>query len=215
MQYLFPQGVQVDATGVASLVWKDGEGPFDQARTLSLNDRIASVQYLTTAFTVAECEAVISEGLAMPRMEGRVELGADAYRVSHIAWIEPRPSNHWLFHKVGALFTQVNQHYGFDLVGMVDALQFTEYGPEQHFDWHMDIGPEETSLRKLSMTLQLSESGAYEGGELQFVGLGAGSQLRAQGSATFFPSYLGHRVRPVTSGMRRSLVAWGSGTPFR
>jgi predicted 2-oxoglutarate/Fe(II)-dependent dioxygenase YbiX len=30
-----------------------------------------------------------------------------------------------------------------------------------------------------------------------------------------FPSYIWHRVRPVTKGVRRSLVAWNLGKPFR
>jgi PKHD-type hydroxylase len=135
--------------------------------------------------------------------------------VSHIAWIEPNEGNHWLFHRLGILFTEINKAYGFDMVGFVDALQYTEYGPDQHFAWHVDIGRDQTSLRKLSMTIQLSSPDEYEGGELDFVGLAPMPQSRLQGSATFFPSFLGHRVHPVTRGVRRSLVAWGSGLPFR
>jgi len=94
-------------------------------------------------------------------------------------------------------------------------LQYTVYGPEQHFDWHMDLGPGATSTRKLSMTIQLSGNDDYTGGALEFVNAPAMHEARAMGAATFFPSYLAHRVTPVETGTRRSLVAWACGPAFR
>lgn len=215
LQYRFPTEVQVDAAGVGSLAWPPGSGPFGQALAAEPNASISTVHWQPHVLSADECAAVAAMGRAMPPIQGRVELGADTYRVSHIAWIEPDEGNHWLFHRLGALFTQVNRRFGYDLAGFVDALQFTEYGAGQHFDWHMDIGRDQTSLRKLSVTVQLSDAGDYDGGALEFVGLGPMAESRTLGSATFFPSYLGHRVSPVTRGVRRSLVAWASGTPFR
>lgn len=213
--YRFPSGYRTSPEGVASLQWPTGQGPFGQVTRAEPNATIATVQWHRDALTAEECAAVIAEGQSLPPMDGRVELGADTYRVSHIAWIEPNERTHWLFHRLGILFTEINKAYGFDMVGFVDALQFTEYGVGQHFDWHVDIGRDQTSLRKLSMTIQLSADGDYDGGELDFVGLSPMPQARVQGSATFFPSYLGHRIHPVTRGVRRSLVAWASGLPFR
>jgi len=215
LQYFFPSGTKVDDHGRGTVSWPDGTGPFGQKRYLEMNGHVANVQGIPQALSADECAIVTAMGTAQPRVDGRVELGDDAYRVSHISWIEPNESNHWLFHKLGVLFKQVNQEFGFGIVGFVDALQYTEYGPGQHFEWHMDIGPGETSLRKLSMTIQLSTPGDYDGGVLEFVGLPTGEQARHQGTAVFFPSYMGHRVTPVTRGIRRSLVAWASGTPFR
>ncbi|MSQ71226.1 MAG: 2OG-Fe(II) oxygenase [Betaproteobacteria bacterium] len=150
-----------------------------------------------------------------PRVDGRVELGPSAYRVSHITWIEARAETHWLFHKLGTLFAEAGAYFGFELTGFVDALQYTVYGPEQHFDWHMDLGPGLTSARKLSLTIQLSGGDAYTGGALEFINAPAMTQSREVGAATFFPSYLVHRVSPVESGVRRSLVAWACGPVFR
>ena len=42
-----------------------------------------------------------------------------------------------------------------------------------------------------------------------------GLAARELGAATVFPSYLAHRVAPVQSGVRRSLVAWAYGPAFR
>jgi PKHD-type hydroxylase len=214
LQYLLPT-VTHAVDGAASLAWPAGLGPFGQMRDVQLNETISSVQWRGGVLSAEECGAVIAEGKSRPPIDGRVELGADTYRVSHIAWIEPTSANHWLFHRLGVHFRQVNERYGFDLFGLVDALQYTEYGPGQHFDWHMDIGRGQTSLRKLSVTIQLTDTGDYEGGDLELVGLGSNPQARVQGSAVFFPSYMGHRIAPVTRGVRRSLVAWASGAPYR
>jgi PKHD-type hydroxylase len=213
--YCFPTDVDVDPAGVGSLSWPPGLGPFSSALTAEPNPMISSVYWQPAVLTPEECQAVIALGGQLPRMAGRVELGHEAYRVSHIAWIEPTQEHHWLYHKLGVLFMNAQRRFGFELAGFLDALQFTEYGPDQHFDWHMDIGRDQTSLRKLSVTIQLTTPSDYDGGELEFVGMGAMEESRQQGSATIFPSYMGHRVRPVTRGVRRSLVAWGSGAPFR
>ena len=67
---------------------------------------------------------------------------------------EPAPEQQWLFHKLGVLFLDAGRRFGFDLEGFLDPLQFTEYGAGQHFEWHMDTGRDQTSLRKLSVTIQ-------------------------------------------------------------
>jgi PKHD-type hydroxylase len=213
--YLFPSAISTDAGGALSLQWPDAAGAFSQRRPLAVNASLPTIQWHPGALSPDECRQVIELGESLPRTDGRVELGPDAYRVSHIAWIAPRPDNHWLFHKLAMLFAQANRHYGFELTGFIDALQYTKYGPEQHFEWHLDVGMDRTSARKLSMTLQLSGPSDYTGGALEFISAATGDEARQLGSATFFPAYLAHRVSPVQSGVRRSLVAWAYGPAFR
>ncbi len=213
--YTFPTRVDAAAGGAVSLGWEPGIDPFKTRHATGSNDALQTIQLYQAALSPEECRTIIALGEATPRTDGRVELGDAAYRVSHIAWLEPLPQTHWLFHKLGALFAQASQHYGFELTGFVDALQYTVYGAEQHFDWHMDLGPGATSARKLSMTIQLSANEDYSGGQLEFINAPAMQEARAMGAATFFPSYLAHRVTPVTSGVRRSLVAWACGPTFR
>lgn len=212
--YLFPTVVEA-GPGMLSLQWADAEGAFAKRALPAGNASLGTLHGRSGALSPEDCRRVVALGESLPRTDGRVEIGADAYRVSHIAWIEPKPDHQWLYDKVAALFALANRHYGFELTGFVDALQYTVYGPEQHFDWHLDLGMDQTSARKLSMTIQLSEPRDYTGGELEFITLKLGEQARLQGSATFFPSYLAHRVSPVLSGVRRSLVAWGYGPAFR
>lgn len=213
--YLFPSAIGNDANGALTLQWPDAGGAFGQTRPLATNDSLPTIQWHPGALSPDECRAVTEMGERLPRTDGRVELGPETYRVSHIAWVEPQPENHWLYHRLAVLFAQANRHFGFELTGFVDAIQYTVYGEEQHFDWHLDIGSDQTSARKLSMSIQLSDPGSYTGGELELISIGTGVESRQHGSATFFPSYLAHRVKPVTSGVRRSLIAWAYGPAFR
>jgi len=213
--YLFPSSIRRGESGELALAWPEGRGPFGQRGALALNPALTSIQWRPDVLSAEECARVVALGEQLPHAEGGVEQGNRAYRVSHIAWIEPAPDTHWLFHKLAVLFAEINAHYGFELTGFVDALQYTVYGAGQHFDWHLDVGADSTSARKLSMTLQLSGPEEYGGGALEFLNAGIGDQVRQRGSATLFPSYLGHRVSPVQSGVRRSLVAWAYGPAFR
>lgn len=210
--YTFPDRLRDLGGGQHEMGWTPGIAPFGAEHPLPPNEALNTVQRYPAALSADECDAVVDFGEGLPRSQGRVEIGDDQYRVSHIAWIEPVPQMQWLYHKLGGLFLRAARHYGFELTGFVDALQYTVYGPGQHFDWHMDLGPGRTSTRKLSMTIQLSENGEFTGGDLQILGAPAGSEM---GMATFFPSFMAHRVAPVLSGTRRSLVAWGSGPAFR
>lgn len=97
-------------------------------------------------------------------------------------------------------------------------MQFTEYHGTQngHYDWHYDThwDGEHNSDRKLSVTVQLSDPSEYEGGDFEFRDCET-PQAKAKGSVLIFPSYLEHRVLPVTSGVRRSLVAWFYGPRWK
>lgn len=95
-------------------------------------------------------------------------------------------------------------------------IQFTEYHASEggKYDWHHDVNWSSNFPwdRKLSLTIQLSDPSDYEGGQFEFMEVeGVPEIARQGGSVLVFPSYLKHRVLPVTRGTRRSLVAWFSG----
>ena len=56
-------------------------------------------------------------------------------------------------------------------------------------------------------------SSEFEGGDLELMDE-VNCKLK-QGHAICFASFLNHRVKPVTRGIRQSLVVWFGGTPFR
>ena len=147
--------------------------------------------------------------------EGNVQ---NEVRKSTIAFIEPGEE---VFASVMQKLAQYaihinNQHYGFDLMGFYEAIQIAEYGVEDFFTWHSDFSAGTASTRKLSLSIQLSEPDAYEGGDLQFkVSDQEVNAPRTLGTVIAFPSYVLHRVTPITSGKRRSMVGWVTGVPFR
>ena len=177
-------------------------------------------------FSPEDCRRIVAVGQARVAEPGVVQsaTGASephyervAQRESAVAFLDPGPDTEWIYQRLFAIARDANnQNWGFDLTGS-ERLQFACYGPGQHYNWHMDLasrGP--NSCRKLSLTVQLSAPEDYEGGDLEFkLDEGTIKTPRDQGIVTLFPSYVLHRVAPVTTGVRYSLVHWLRGPrPF-
>jgi PKHD-type hydroxylase len=87
---------------------------------------------------------------------------------------------------------------------------------EGYYDWHMDAGPPQNGVqRKLSCVILLNDPSEFEGGILQFKGMEDRNLLDKQGSIIVFPSFVEHKVTPVTKGVRYTAVTWASGPSFR
>lgn len=214
--YLFPEHVRKDERGVLQLDWGAEPSPFGRARATDFNEAADKITVRRKALTAAECARVVALGEALPPAQGTLERGNTAqYRSSTIAWIEPEQDAHWLYHRLGILFHEANSRYRFALTGLAEALQYTVYGTGGKFDWHIDVGPGSTSGRKLSVSILLSADEEYEGGGLEFLNANREDSEVGIGTALFFPSYMAHRVTPISRGTRRSLVAWGYGPTFR
>ncbi len=122
----------------------------------------------------------------------------------------PADDNFWIFEKLLAIVTAANDEFYQFEINQFNAVQISKYEVGEYYHEHFDIGPGVIGNRKLSLTLQLSDPDSYEGGELvlDFSDFIASREL---GSVTIFPSFLKHKVTPVTKGTRYSLVAWISG----
>lgn len=142
-------------------------------------------------------------------------------RVSQTSWINYSQESDWLFQKMSYIATQLNiVNWRFDLSGFSEFFQFTVYHgmPERpgHYKWHIDTaGHNDREPRKLSLVLQLSDPSEYEGGDLQFFQHEEITAPKKKGLVVSFPSFVPHRVTPVTAGVRKSLVIWISGPPFK
>lgn len=114
--------------------------------------------------------------------------------------------------------------WGFNLSGQEDT-QLIRYKSidEGFYDWHMDSFPPVDGLqRKLSCVILLNDPSEYEGGLLQFkkdeLDYKDGEApvlFEKQGSIIVFPSFLEHRVTPVTKGVRYTAVTWANGPSFK
>jgi PKHD-type hydroxylase len=173
------------------------------------------------AFSPKEIDRIeaYGDGLAPMKAEiaGRKD-NTDHLRVTRVAWIERGPDTEWLFSRVEKMVLDMNsQFYKYDLYGLAESFQYTVYeGAEGgHYDWHCDTG-KTMEPRKISLTLQLSDPSDYEGGDLILeAGAGPVRAHKGRGALVAFPSYMMHRVTPVTAGTRKSLVIWVSGPQFR
>jgi PKHD-type hydroxylase len=140
-------------------------------------------------------------------------------RKSKSLWL---PTDGWIAGMLSHFIYHSNfNFFHYDLHQWADRIQYTVYeGKGSHYDWHYDTALSsfyENSIRKLSITMMLSEKDEYEGGEFQLM-------LSPKDMKTFdlnlgdviiFPSELMHRVRPLKSGTRTTLVGWFGGPPLR
>jgi PKHD-type hydroxylase len=177
------------------------------------------------AFTPEELDRIEAYGdrLAADRADilgadGAHIQGMEDLRITRTAWITPGPDTKWIYDRMQAVARALNDRtYQFDLRGFSENFQYTIYhGTEGgHYDWHVDHGPLHVQ-RKLSLSLQISHSSQYEGCDLQLQASNRRDTApRERGTIIAFPSYVLHRVTPVVSGTRKSLVAWVTGPKFR
>lgn len=135
-------------------------------------------------------------------------------RQTRLCALEFTKHTEWIFHKLEQVITEINEQvYRFELLGIKDAIQLMEYTTGSFYGQHMDMGPGIFSHRKLSFTVQLSDPEDYEGGILKFNPIGEAP--KAKGTICLFPSFIYHEVLPIKTGVRRALVGWCGGVPFR
>ena len=156
------------------------------------------------------------------------------YRKSDITWLDDT----WIYKEVHPYVYEANKSAGWDFEwDRSEPCQFTKYKHNQYYDWHCDSydkpynkpnTPDHGKIRKLSMTCQLTDGSEYEGGELEFdyrnydphmrdeeKHLKKCKEILPKGSIIVFPSFVWHRVKPVTKGTRYSLVMWSLGYPYK
>ena len=138
-------------------------------------------------------------------------------RDSAIAWVQHNELTAGFYDNVTRVALDVNnQKFNFNLQ-YLEILQYGEYSVDGHYDWHADdvLRSNNNDARKLSFSLLISDDDEYEGGELEFYGPGGVYSFKPKmNEAIFFPSFNLHRVAPVTSGLRKSVVGWIRGPDF-
>lgn len=164
-------------------------------------------------FSRSDCNAIIDLAKVIPPEEA-ITASTKEKRVSDIRWIHWQQGVNSIFEKIAQLVLEANQKtWNFHLSSIWEPLQLTYYTADKggHYDWHMDYADVPVNEnRKLSLTIVLN--GDFEGGELEFWDTPK-CELEI-GSMVVFPSYLLHRVKPITNGERWSLVSWISGPSY-
>ena len=168
-------------------------------------------------FTPKLCQEIIDLSKTLPQEKGTVFDDNIAARESTIGWL-PFDKMQPMYDDINNFIQKTNRnHFGFGDIQIRERAQITEYTKGNFYNWHTDTSLDmdhEPPVRKLSMTLLLNDPSEFEGGELQIAGV-KNTKLMKQGHATIFASFLQHTVTPVTRGVRRSLVMWFGGEPFK
>jgi PKHD-type hydroxylase len=161
-------------------------------------------------------------------------------RDSDIVWMNDK----WIYNAIHPYIHEANKLAGWNFEwDWSESCQFTKYGVGQYYGWHCDSWEEpyqrkqnedgtypidHGKIRKLSVTISLTEPDEYVGGNLEFdfrnqidwernkkSKIKECTEIRPRGSIIVFPSFVWHRVAPVTKGVRNSLVVWNLGYPFK
>ena len=154
-------------------------------------------------------------------------------RDSNIVWMNDR----WIYKEIQPYIHQANANAGWNFQwDFSESCQFTKYEKGQFYDWHCDgwdrpyirenaNDPSHGKIRKLSVTVTLSDPKDYKGGELEFdfrnmdpdkkPNIRKCIEILPKGSLVVFPGFVWHRVCPVKKGSRYSLVIWNLGWPFK
>jgi len=206
--------------------------------------------YFQSAVPERICDLIIKEGLANKESERLALTGtfgrdrdlkktpltekeiADLKkkRDSNISWFNDR----WIYKEIQPYVHEANRNAGWNFDwDYSESCQFTIYKKGQYYDWHADSwdkpyiedGPTKGKIRKLSVTVSLTDPKEYQGGELEFdfrnedpeksPAIRSCTEILPKGSLVVFPSFVWHRVKPVTKGVRYSLVIWNLGYPFK
>lgn len=175
-------------------------------------------------FTPQECQRIIDLTKQVYPSSASVGGSSDNSRIAreirsaNIFVLENDEDNRWIYEKVATIISIANTvHFDYDIVGITHGLQLIEYKADMpvqgHYNWHVDAGNGEPVHRKISFTAQLSDPSDYENCELIINNHGTeivGTKER--GSIHLFPSYMPHKVSPITKGVRYALVIWIHGS---
>lgn len=198
---------------------------YKQGRLIGLQDGVSPfpVTFCSTfrsdlIFTPEECKKIIEFGRNNTNTRkasigdetaSRVDTKVRSVNECHIPLEDP--VHDWIYDKLGFAVAVANtEYFKFNLLGIIHSIQLLHYkgSDNDHYDWHVDVGGEGAATRKISVSIPLSDPANYEGGDLQFNNGAISGAPKDQGAISMFPSYMLHRVTPITKGERWVMVIW-------
>ena len=182
--------------------------------------------YFKKALSQEWCNQIIECGLEKKQKKA-VTLNKDSTsRDCSISWL----NENWIYKELHPYVNEANKKANWNFQwDQSESIQFTIYKPNEYYNWHSDDYQDYETInkkqRKLSMSVSLSNKKDYEGGELEFDfrnldpdkkrNIKKCKEIDEQGSVIVFPSFVYHRVTPVTHGIRYSLVMWSVGEAWK
>ena len=177
--------------------------------------------YFKSAFSPKLCSKIVEHGLQ--QQDEKAKNSRKDVRESSIVWLE----DEWIRDEIYPYLHKANRKAGWNFDwDDSETVQFTKYKKDQFYNWHLDqyFKPDrQGKIRKLSVTVNLLDKKEFSGGDFEFDFTHKYGQqkpekckeIEPRGSIVVFPSFVWHRVTPVTAGTRYSLVMWALGPPFK
>jgi len=184
-------------------------------------------QVYSGAVSSEYCDYIIHKGMQRDAKEAVIGHNANGppshdIRRSTVRWLDANGQDQDIGNFLLQFVNQSNRtNFGFDIERQIHQMQFTEYHSAVggKYDWHHDVFFDSIApyQRKISIVVQLTDPSEYEGGDFEFFNIPTPTteQLKPRGSVLVFPSFFYHRVTPITSGDRMSLVSWIDGPAWR
>ena len=185
--------------------WSCGESMFD-----------STYYYWNNFFSLDEADEIIkiAESKNIERAT-TFDDKPDGIRDANVIWLDYNDIQ-WACEKMWSSVVSTNEDvdgWNLDVRGFGEQLQYTLYDKNgSYYGIHRDIGPGHQH-RKISLSLQLSNSDDYDGGDVMIDNVIVPN--RNKGDLIMFPSIIPHQVLPIKSGTRKSLVIWLSGPKLR
>jgi predicted 2-oxoglutarate/Fe(II)-dependent dioxygenase YbiX len=189
----------------------------EQKVEIKSNNQFCSILH-TQFFNEEQCNAIKDKLVEELWLAGET-IGGGVNKKVRFVEQQTCPINQqgWPITKVLELAQQANgARFKFNLAGFLDndTPMIMRYKKGGHYDWHTDLG-NKVCHRKLSFTIQLSDSDDYEGGDIEFIGSKVDKlALRQKGTCIIYPSFIPHKITKVTKGERLAIVGWIHGPTF-
>lgn len=172
-------------------------------------------------FSAREVDKICYLGESLKEMSSRVLSDTDdgalseKTRSTDLTWIYSDEESNWLYEKLWKLLKDQ-----WPWLVKLEILQFSVYRPGGHFEWHNDnaynstnpgeIVPPTVRKRAVTAVIQLTDPSKYTGGQLLLsTPRGIIVAPNERGRMTAFSSRVHHKVEPVKTGVRKTLVCWG------
>jgi PKHD-type hydroxylase len=188
--------------------------------------------YFKKAVPIKTCKKILKAGRKKITHAATTEENKlSDIRKCRVGWI----NDTWIYDILNPFIHTANKNAGWNFQwDWNEASQFTIYEKDHYYGWHVDqfTAPRKVKdknfdgkIRKLSLTLQLTDKTKYEGGDFQFKWIDNQKKdifnvmtiddAKDMGTVIIFPSFIWHQVLPITRGKRESLVNWSVGKEFR
>jgi hypothetical protein len=119
-------------------------------------------------FDRAQCARITALAEALPVFRGKSSSADEHYRVCTTRFVEENAASAFVFERLRRLAHSLNRRYNFRLAGIHRAAALHRLRARRPLRMALRPVRRQTSTRKISISIQLSEEAGYAGGDFEF-----------------------------------------------